>query len=256
MALEGCSACLKYLMIVWNFIILLLGIAILGIGVWMVVDKDSGKFMDELTPADSPFIINYSRVSDQNMYVGLAYALIAFGSIVTIIAFLGYLGAMKESQCLLGTCFVLLFLIFCALIGVGIYMYIKRDEMNVDEKKLRELVTKMLTDAVKNYHDDPQSKKFMDSIHVKYECCGAEMGMADWAIAFNPPPESCNFLNSLKPCVPPYFENIKENIGVQQFFSGKFTVSLGVALGAAGALIVAMILTLILCCSIRRSGSY
>lgn len=256
MALEGCAACLKYLMIIWNFIILILGIAVLGVGIWMVVDKDSGKYIDNVLPdSDTPFVINYSRVTEGNMFETLAYVLIAFGSIVTIIAFLGYLGAMRESQCLLGTCFVLLFLIFSALVAAGIYMYVKRDEIEVDEDKLREEVSNMLTQAVKNYHTDDPSKEFMNAIQKRYECCGADHGAIDYVVGAALP-GGCNLLTSVKPCTPLYFDDLKSKIGVKQFFSGKFTVALGVALGAAGSLILAMILTLILCCSIRRSGSY
>eukprot|EP00916_Digyalum_oweni_P002345 GHVL01004297.1.p1 GENE.GHVL01004297.1~~GHVL01004297.1.p1 ORF type:complete len:252 (+),score=4.29 GHVL01004297.1:124-879(+) len=175
MALEGCASCLKYLMIIWNFVILILGIAITGIGVWMVVDKDSGKFVDEFVE-DDRFIISYSRVSDPGVFETLAYILIVFGAITVVIAFLGYCGAMRESQCLLGACFALLFIIFSALVGIGIYLYIKKDDMDVDREKLRPVVGEMLRDAVDNYFKDEASKNFMDAVQTKYQCCGADKG--------------------------------------------------------------------------------
>ncbi|KAL8613102.1 hypothetical protein ACOMHN_035043 [Nucella lapillus] len=254
MALEGCAACLKYLMIIWNFLILLLGIAIVGIGVWMVMDKDSGRFVDETLGDDSPFIINYSDVSDPNLYQTLAYILIIFGAITVIIAFLGCCGAMRESQCLLAMCFGLLFIIFAALLGVGIYLYIKKDDVDVDEQRLKPLIKKTLTDAVKQYYTDPESKKFMDAVQIKYDCCGAEVGATDFGL--QTPPKSCNRMTYTSPCFDPYYDHVRKTIGVNQFFSSKMTIAMAVALGVAGALILAMILTLVLCCSVRRSGSY
>lgn len=254
MALEGCAACLKYLMIIWNFLILLLGFAILGVGIWMVVDKDSGRFVDEAVGDDSPFIINYSEVSDPNLYQTLAYILIVFGAITVIIAFLGYCGAVRESQCLLATCFGLLFIIFAALVGVGIYLYIKKDEIDVDKERLAPIIRKMLDEGVKNYNTDPESAKFMDAVQTKYDCCGAEGGATDYGIQM--PPSSCSQLWLNQPCFPPYYEHVVNTIGVKQFFSSKMTIAMAVALGVAGALVLAMILTLVLCCSIRRSGSY
>ncbi|KAK7110276.1 CD9 antigen-like [Littorina saxatilis] len=253
MALEGCASCLKYLMIIWNFVILILGIAITGIGVWMVVDKDSGKFVDEFVE-DDRFIISYSRVSDPGVFETLAYILIVFGAITVVIAFLGYCGAMRESQCLLGACFALLFIIFSALVGIGIYLYIKKDDMDVDREKLRPVVGEMLQDAVDNYYKDEASKNFMDAVQNKYQCCGADYGAVDYAPTLSIP--AICITAGLKPCLDPYYEHVASTIGVKQFFSGKMTIAMGVALGVAGALILAMILTLILCCSVRRSGSY
>lgn len=67
----------------------------------MVVDKDSGKFVDDMV--DSNLIINYSRVSDSNLFELTGYLLIGLGVVVVVIALLGLCGALRESQCLLGT---------------------------------------------------------------------------------------------------------------------------------------------------------
>ncbi|XP_076466492.1 CD9 antigen-like [Babylonia areolata] len=254
MALEGCAACLKYVMIIWNFLILILGFAIVGVGVWMVVDKDSGKFVDEAVGDESPFIINYSDVSDPNLYQTLAYILIVFGAITVIIAFLGYCGAVRESQCLLATCFGLLFIIFAALVGVGIYLYIKKDEIDVDKERLAPIIRDALDSGVRNYDSDEESKNFMDAVQKRYDCCGAENGISDYKLQL--PPASCSPLVYNKGCFDPYFKDVQESIGVKQFFSDKMTIAMAAALGVAGALILAMILTLVLCCSVRRSGSY
>ncbi|XP_025094603.1 CD9 antigen-like [Pomacea canaliculata] len=252
MALEGCNACLKYLMIIWNFLILLLGLAILGIGVWVVVDKDSGKFVDDMV--DSNLIINYSRVSDSNLFELTGYLLIGLGVVVVVIALLGLCGALRESQCLLGTCFVVLFLIFGALLGVGIWVYIEKDNMDVDNEKLYYYLKEVLDEAVENYGKDEESKKFMDAVQKKFDCCGSERGFPDYG-AISPGLAAC-ITNLNQPCLPRYKQYVEERIGLKQFFSGRMTVTVAVALGLAGALVLAMVFTLILCCAVRRSGSY
>lgn len=256
MALEGCSACLKYFMIIWNFIILILGIAIVGVGVWLVVDKDSGQFVDEtLGEINDDFIINYSRVSDPSFFETLSYLLIAFGAVVVIIAFLGYCGAMRESQVLLAACFVCLFIIFGVLVGVGIWAYIEKDDVDIDQERLYPVVKSMVDDAVKQYSKDAASKDFMDTLQDKFECCGGSNAALDYANTGGPP-DSCAMLYLTKGCVDPYFMHVRKHIGVKEWFGTKLTIAMAVALGVAGSLIVAMILTLCLCCAVRRSGSY
>lgn len=62
------------------------GAVVLGIGVWTLLDK---AFITELTGS--------------NMFLGAVYILIATGGLVTLIAFLGCVGAVKEVKCMLLT---------------------------------------------------------------------------------------------------------------------------------------------------------
>lgn len=114
----GCGQCIKYSMFLANFIIfvsmplqrnlgkLLLktpamlslsqltpggcaqlgGAVVLGIGVWTLLDK---TYITELTGT--------------SMFMGAVYILIATGGLVTLIAFLGCVGAVKEVKCMLLT---------------------------------------------------------------------------------------------------------------------------------------------------------
>jgi tetraspanin-11 len=60
------------------------GITVLGIGIWTLVDK---SFMNELLGT--------------NLFLGAVYILIATGAIISLIAFFGCLGALKEIKCML-----------------------------------------------------------------------------------------------------------------------------------------------------------
>jgi tetraspanin-11 len=62
------------------------GVTVLGIGIWTLVDK---SFMNELLGT--------------NLFLGAVYILIATGAIISLIAFFGCLGALKEIKCMLLT---------------------------------------------------------------------------------------------------------------------------------------------------------
>lgn len=88
------------------------GLVVFSIGVWTLSDK---SFME--------------RLLGSNLYVASAAILIATGVVVTIISFLGTLGAYREIRCMLITFFVILFLIFIVMLVGGILGYIFRSEV-------------------------------------------------------------------------------------------------------------------------------
>lgn len=76
-----------YLMLLW-FLLQLLGCAMLGVGIWLLVSDDFTKYSD----ADDSLSFIYTG----------AYILVAIGGLIMIIGFLGCCGAIRESQCMLG----------------------------------------------------------------------------------------------------------------------------------------------------------
>ncbi|XP_014869450.1 PREDICTED: tetraspanin-1-like [Poecilia mexicana] len=96
----GCFGFLKAMMIVFNGIIFLAGVAILGVGIWVKVD--SGSIFSFLGKID-----NVPQEIHQVLNVG--YLLIAIGGLLVVIGFLGCCGAIKESKCMLllvGVCHI------------------------------------------------------------------------------------------------------------------------------------------------------
>lgn len=75
------------LMLLW-FLLQLLGCAMLGVGIWLLVSDDFTKYSD----ADDSLSFIYTG----------AYILVAIGGLIMIIGFLGCCGAIRESQCMLG----------------------------------------------------------------------------------------------------------------------------------------------------------
>ncbi|OCT56754.1 hypothetical protein XELAEV_18004439mg [Xenopus laevis] len=88
----GCFSFLKTMMFVFNGIIFLGGVAVLGIGIWVKVD--GGSFLQILGSA-APQLMQV---------VNVGYLCIAVGGFLILIGFLGCCGAIKESRCMLMSC--------------------------------------------------------------------------------------------------------------------------------------------------------
>lgn len=219
MALGSCYSCIKYLMFAFNFLFWLLGCAILGVGIWLRVDPNVAKYVD--------------HAEEINIFYTLAYVLMAIGIIIMIIGFLGCCGAIRESQCMLGAFFILLFIIFAILLGFGIWAAVEKDE-------LKDEVTKMVRDAVKNYHERETSRKFMDTVQGAFHCCGADKAAMDYKEQLNVP-DSCQADYRDKPCDKEFFEWIAEHL----------VIVAGIAIAIAIVLILGMIFSMALCCALR-----
>jgi len=158
----GCGTkCVQFIFFAFNFIFWALGLAVLGVGIYSRVENDS---WDELISGDSFF--------------AAANLLIAAGTIVAILGFLGCLGAFKKIKILLGIYCGLVILIFILEIAGGAYAYAKRDQVETQ-------LAKGLEKAVnKNYGvtTDTSSKAFtkvIDWFQQEVECCGSK-GPSDW----------------------------------------------------------------------------
>merc|ERR1711860_231730 len=119
---EGCIQNLvKYTLFITNFIVFVLGIVTLGFGIWILVDKPS--FLDLFSNAED--VLSQSGYSgfDLGVYAGAPVILIVVAVIVTLIAFFGCFGAVKESRCLLITYFVILLAIFIAAIVGAVLVF-------------------------------------------------------------------------------------------------------------------------------------
>lgn len=116
------------------------GLVVFSIGVWTLSDK---SFME--------------RLLGSNLYVASAAILIATGLVVTIISFLGTLGAYREIRCMLLIFFVILFIIFVVMLVGGILGYIFRSE--VDERMHTEMVA-----SIKSYKEDSKVTDAWDSV--------------------------------------------------------------------------------------------
>lgn len=153
----------KLLMVVFNFVFLVCGIAMLAIGLMDISNFNSLKsIIQGLSGVNLAFIIA--------------------GAVVCIISFLGCCGALKENSCMVSTFMALLVLILIFEIAVGILAFHKRD-------KIEELVTREAKKSL-NHTDDSLVAKAWDDIQISFKCCGAE-NPKDYPEMHKAYPDSC-----------------------------------------------------------------
>lgn len=156
---DGCGKFIKYAVFLVNFIIMVGGLAILGIGIWTLTDK--------------PYV---EKLLGTQLYVSSAAIVVAMGAIITLISFMGCCGALKEVKCLLMMFFIILLLIFIILLVGTILGFVLKD-------KLEGYVTEGLQKSLVLYGDGKTENKPIteawDSMQSEFKCCGVH-NKTDW----------------------------------------------------------------------------
>lgn len=185
--MEGCVGnTVKYLLFATNFLVFILGCAVLGVGIWVLVDSSS--FMDLFKQVED--ILGDTDISI-NIYSTASYLLIAVAVIVIIITFFGCCGAIKESKCMLGTYFAIVLTVFIMCIVGAVLGY---------SGNLEETIKTPFLEAIKQYDDKPSwtpesptpttpeevkeeakywFKEALNKAQTDFKCCGIN-GVADW----------------------------------------------------------------------------
>ncbi|XP_018426169.1 PREDICTED: tetraspanin-1-like [Nanorana parkeri] len=96
----SCFSFLKKMMFIFNGIIYVGGVTVLGVGIWVKVD--GGSFLKILVSA-APQLMQL---------VNVGYLCIAVGGFLMVMGFLGCYGAVKESRCMLMIFFIIVLIIF------------------------------------------------------------------------------------------------------------------------------------------------
>uniref|UniRef100_A0A8D0DUX4 Tetraspanin n=1 Tax=Salvator merianae TaxID=96440 RepID=A0A8D0DUX4_SALMN len=152
--MAGVSSCMKYSMFVFNFLFWVCGCIILAVSIWLRVDK-------EIQPGNNLF-------SSVNI-------LIAVGSIIMVLGFLGCCGAIQESKCMLILFFVGLLMILLLQIVAGILGAVHKSQA---EEMFDDLLRKQVALLTSS-----QEKQFPENFHkfeMKNKCCGLIDGKEDW----------------------------------------------------------------------------
>lgn len=147
----------KYLLFTYNLIIFIVGGVMLGVGIWMAVDRN---FM--------------TKIVGNDLYAVSLYMILVAGGIIFFISFLGCCGAVTENKCLLYVFMgILVFLAIILLIG-GILAIVFHEELGQEIKDSME-------DTLVNYYGVDFHKSFnrgvtwgWDKTQEKLYCCGIE----------------------------------------------------------------------------------
>uniref|UniRef100_A0ACB8G3W4 Cd81 protein n=1 Tax=Sphaerodactylus townsendi TaxID=933632 RepID=A0ACB8G3W4_9SAUR len=171
------------------------------------------------------------------------YILIAVGAVMMFVGFLGCYGAIQESQCLLGTFFTCLVILFACEVAAGIWGFVHRDQI---AKDIKHFYDEALTQAQGPGEKAQKAKTIVRTFHDTLNCCGANALSiaADFLTGENLcPDKSITKIISGEDC----------HSKIDELFSGKLYLIGIAAIVVAVIMIFEMILSMVLCCGIRSS---
>jgi len=158
----------KYCLCLFNFVFVVFGIALLGLGIWLAVDQSSIFTLLKYTNEETIKEFGTTTVIEQ-----LGYVFIGLGAFIFIISFLGYCGTIKESRFLLGAYAFFLTVIFILEVVVVILFVFYREDTE-------KATNKILTDSVhKFYASQEKANPFtvtFDVVMHNGKCCGITNG--------------------------------------------------------------------------------
>jgi len=174
---EGCvSNIVKYLLFLTNILIFILGLAVLGCGVWVLVDKPS--FLDLFDQAEQILPDELSGKFDLNLYSSAAYIIIIVAAIVVVVSFFGCFGAWRESKCMLGTYFVFILGLFIVMVVGAVLGYTGNFEESM-EKPLMTALKSYNDSATKSDEEAFAYKTIWNEVQSELQCCGV-LNVDDW----------------------------------------------------------------------------
>ncbi|XP_028308131.1 CD9 antigen [Gouania willdenowi] len=203
---EGGMKCVKYLLFVFNFIFWLMGSFVLAVGLWLRFDPETVSLLG-------------SDKAPDTFFIGV-YILIGAGSLVMLVGFFGCCGAVRESQCLLGSFFACLLIIFGSEVAAGVFGFLNKDKIIEDIQNF----------YAKTY-DENNNGTLVTTYQKVLNCCGA--------------------INN--PCADQGSDFKDCETGIKDFFNNKLYVIGYVGIGIAGVMIIGMIFSMVLCCAVRNS---
>lgn len=142
---------IKFLVVFFNFLFLVFGGLLIGIGTWTLIN-----FGDYIT------------LSESVPYATGPKVMIAAGVLIAVISFLGCCGAWKENKCMLIIFFIFLLIILGLEIAAAVMGYQHRD-------KLDDQLDKDVTRELKSHYGEEGSDgvtKAFDNLQQNEECCG------------------------------------------------------------------------------------
>lgn len=283
MAVEGCYKCVKFLLVAFNILVLLVGGAVLALGIYIMV-SDYGVTK-----------ISVILGSDDLYEVGVIL-LIVIGSITILVSFCGCCGAWMENRCLLGTYFGIMLLITIFYTVICVVGFIFRE--NITGQLKLEAETALINKYGMSKDKDVTER--WDTVQQELECCGMTgdaSSNTSWAIYklqtlwFKDrdysdsdlgikyvPFSCCNPSSNLERCVgrlpsggingppvqgPPITSSMEVNDGLytdgcydklESFLDENASIIGGIALGALIVMVLGVIFSVCLCSHIGQKG--
>lgn len=181
-----CVNFVRVLVIIFNTIFALCGLALVGVGVWMLISPD---VKDVLTVSANASNSDFLRVA--------AILLIVVGALLFIISLLGIIGAVIEHRVVLGIFMAFLIVIFVGEIIGGVLAIVFKDSLlnNLDESvrdSLKEYFNTGTCELSKAGHDWEIAQK-------ELQCCGTDAPDRGYGTLNTTCLSSKNWFNQLPP---------------------------------------------------------
>ncbi|XP_045927754.1 tetraspanin-11 isoform X1 [Micropterus dolomieu] len=153
--------CLKYLLFVFNFLFWVGGAAVLGVGVWTLVEKS-----------------DYLSLLASSTFAVSAYILILAGSLVVVTGFLGCCAVIREQRSCLSMYFFCLLVIFLIELVAGVLAYVYYQRLS---EELKQHLNQTMTD---NYAQPGKEAITLavDRLQQDFKCCGSNTSH-DWMVS-------------------------------------------------------------------------
>ncbi|XP_071057801.1 tetraspanin-11 isoform X2 [Pseudochaenichthys georgianus] len=155
------TVCLKYLLFVFNFLFWVGGVAVLGVGVWTLVEKS-----------------DYLSLLASSTFAVSAYILILAGSMVVVTGFLGCCAVIREQKSCLSMYFFCLLVIFLIELVAGVLAYVYYQRLS---EELNQHLNQTMTD---NYAQPGREAITLavDRLQQDFKCCGSN-NSRDWMVS-------------------------------------------------------------------------
>lgn len=148
---------LKLALLICNLVFTAFGLALLGLGLWGLVNKES--FAQE----------RIGQIGTDPMLVFLL-----LGLLLSLLCLTGCVGALRENYCLLRIFSAMVLTMVAAQVLAAILAY------SLQDKIVGVLRSSMLT-AISRYQDDLDMRFITDEIQTGLQCCGAD-DYRDWEV--------------------------------------------------------------------------
>jgi len=273
----GClNKLVKYTLFATNLLIFILGIVVLGLGIWVVVDQPSffGILDDATDVCNGNPECEDGMESSISLYASASYILIVISALIVIVAFFGCCGAYKENKCMLGTYFTIILALFIAMVVGAVLGYSGNLEKNIKSPLLT---------ALNKYDDTPGDnaakialKSVWNEVQEELKCCGVN-NVTDWTQ--NPDKDQFHFtglINKPEGCcrigrngetlstteMQACRESTEPSPGVKYYFEGCYTaiknqvednqnILVGVAIGVVVLMFLNMLFAFALCTMVK-----
>lgn len=230
-----CDNIIKYVIFLFNFVVFLCSVALIGIGAYIQVQMK--QYLDFLG----------------DTYLNTSVILIIIGGVMLLISFFGCCGACTENPCMVYTYAAMMTLILLSMIGVAITIYIYKDDVNA-------VITDGMKKGQENY-DKPEFKGVTEAWNIvqhELKCCGV-VNYKDWnSTDFGKVPEFC-CINNVPNCAVGVIDmpesqakDVIYTTGCLALFETTIKENVGAAAGAGVGLIVLLFIGILVSCCVAK----